>query len=73
MTRHSWLKNVMSPDELSITASYQIDKCKKCGCLLIHKYFGGIDYRKTYLINGRESQIRPECNIKNISDETPMD
>lgn len=63
-SRHKWIINAMPPEEINIPSAYKIDRCEKCGCLLIHKWFGGLDYRKTYLMKGTESEIRPECNDK---------
>lgn len=61
MKRHKWIKNAVPPDEILIEATYQLDKCERCGCLCLHKCFGRFDFEKVYIVNGKESKIRPDC------------
>lgn len=74
MIRHKWIRNALpvTCESDMIPGVYQIDICQACGCTMLHKYFGGTNYAKTYLLDGKEIDIRPDCKIKTIKNESSV-
>lgn len=57
--RHKWNLNINMEME-PFPSTYQIDQCKNCGLLKLHKN-GGAFFFKEYLIHGVYFPVLPEC------------
>lgn len=56
--KHRW--EILQPTP-KIATVYKATICKRCKCVRLHK-FAGNTFSKTYLIDGKEITVRPECS-----------